>query len=144
MSRFIASVNEPFTRTVSLGPCECPGSPHKEDSAEVYRTLGWDDLYDVGEAARESSGAGMRTLVTRALASWTLVEMNGDGTAHPVPIVESTVRLLDQATVELIVTAANEAYEKARTPLPNASGEASPRSSEDTPSTPTKTAKPTS
>lgn len=144
MSRFIASVNEPLTRTVSLGPCECPGSPHKEDTAEVYQVLGWDDLFDVGAAAKASLGAGMRTLVTRALASWTLEELNGDGTAHPVPIVEDTVRLLDQATVERITTAANDAYEKARAPLPNASSEASPRSSEETPSTPTPTAKPTS
>ena len=144
MSRFIAPVNEPLTRTVSLGPCECPGSPHEEDTAEVYRVLGWDDLVDIGTA--DSDGASRRILVTRAVASWSLEERNGDGTNHPVPVVEAVVRLLDPATLEKLAESVNEAYDKAKAPLPNASSEASPRSPDETPSTQTTqpTAKPTS
>lgn len=146
MSRFITSVADPFTRTVPLGPCECPGTPHTDgDTAEVYRVLGWDDLVDVGLAATE--GAAQRVLTTRAIASWTITELNGDGTPHPVPIVEATVRLLNPATLTAIAEAVNEAYEKARTPLPNASGEQSPPLPPEpdisTPTTPP-TAKPTS
>ena len=145
MSRFIAPVNEPLTRTVALGPCECPGTPHKDgDTAEVYTVLGWDDLYDVGEAAYQSAGAGKRVLITRAIAAWSLEERNGDGTNHPVPVVEATVRLLSPATIEAVTEAVNEAYERARAPLPNASGEASPRLPEETPSIQTNTAKLTS
>ena len=148
MSRFIAPVNESLTRTVPLGPCECPGSPHKDgDTAEVYRFLGWDDLLDVGVAANQSAGAGTRVLVTRAIASWTLEELNGDGTNHPVPVTESTVRLLNQASIDAVSVAVNEAYENAKAPLPNVSGEESPPSQPEPDTsilTTPQTAKPTS
>lgn len=147
MSRFIASLQGPATRTVPLGPCECPGTPHPDgDTAEVYEVLGWDDLYDVGVAAQTSAGAAMRLLVTRAVQSWTLLDgLNGN--AISVPIVEATVRLLDSATVNALAEAANAAYEKANAPLPNGSGEGSPRLQPEldtsTPTTPP-AAKPTS
>ena len=146
MTRFIASVSETLTRTVSLGACQCPGTPHPDgDSAEVYRILGWDDLVDIGLAAQQSEGAAQRVLTTRALASWTLIEAGSAGPG-PVPIVESTVRLLDSATLNAIAEAVNEAYDKARAPLPNGSGEESPPSPPAATSTPTTppTAKPTS
>jgi hypothetical protein len=146
MSRFIAPINESFTRTVPLGPCECPGTPHKDgDTAEVYTLLGWDDLVDIGLTPTE--GAAQRVLTTRAIASWTLQYRNGDGTNHPAPINEATVRLLNPATLEAVAEAVNEAYAKAKAPLPNESGEESPRlpPEPDTsiPTTP-ETAKPTS
>lgn len=128
MSRFIAPVSEAITRTISLGPCQCPATPHPDgDTAEVYRVLGWDDLVDIGLAGQQSEGSGQRVLTTRALASWTLIETGKDGPA-PVPIVEATVRLLDSTTLNAIAEAVNEAYDKARAPLPNESGEESPPS----------------
>ncbi len=114
------------TRPVSLGPCQCPGSPHEEDTAEVYTVLGWDDLVDVGMA--ESEGAGRRILTTRAIASWNLVELD-DGEQKPVPVSEATVRLLGAETLETIAEAVNEAYARGRDPVPNASGAPSPASS---------------
>lgn len=146
MSRFIAPINEPLTRTVILGPCECPGTPHKDgDTAEVYTQVGWDDLVDIGLAPTE--GAAQRVLTTRAISSWTLEYRNGDGTNHPAPINEATVRLLAPGTLAAIAEAVNEAYERAEAPLPNGSGEGSPASPpEPTTSIPTTqpTAKPTS
>lgn len=139
MSRFLTPIDKPFTRTVPLGPCECPGTPHAQDEAEVYTMLGWDDLVDIGSAPSE--GAAQRLLTTRAIASWNLVELGADGTPRPVPVVEATVRLLNPQTLAAIAEAVNEAYERAREPLPNASSEASPPSSQatdtSTPTTPT-------
>jgi hypothetical protein len=143
MSRFVSALDERLTRTVPLGPCDCPGAPHKDgDTAEVYRVLGWDDMVDIGGALTD--GASRRILVTRAIASWTLEERNGDGTNHPVPIVESTVRLLDKKTLTALAESVNEAHTAAS--LPNASGEESPPSPSATDPTPTTQtpAKPTS
>lgn len=141
MSRFL----DLDTTTVSLGACQCPGTPHEEDSAEVYTTLGWDDLVDVGEAPSE--GAGRRLLVTRAVARWNLVhevEVNGKPTIMPVPIVEATVRLLDSATLAALAEAVNAAYEAARAPVPNDSGAPLADSSQESaPRGRTKTQKPT-
>jgi hypothetical protein len=86
----------------------------------------------------------MRLLVTRALAGWTIEEQNGDGKNHPVPITEGNVRLLDEKTMNVIVQVANEAYDKAQTPLPNASSAGSPRLPQGNRSTRKRTAKPTS
>jgi len=133
------------TTRVPLGPCQCPGKPHTEDEAEVYTTLGWDDLVDVANA--DTDGAGRRILVTRAIARWNLVndvERDGKKVSLPVPIVEATVRLLDSGTLEAVAEAVNAAYENARSPVPNDSGAPSEDSSpESAPRPPKKTPKPT-
>jgi hypothetical protein len=108
------------TRTVDLGPCECPGTPHQRDTAEVYTALCWDDLVDVGLAPTE--GAARRLLVTRAIASWTLLDAEDGGEPRPVPITEETVRRLSPATVTKIAEAVGEAYAAAIAPPPNPSG----------------------
>ena len=122
MSRFSSTA----TISVDLGVCECPGQPHERDSAEVYAELAWDDLVDIGSA--QSEGAARRLLVTRALASWTLIEAGPDGSLAAVPITEATVRRLGQPTLERLAGAVNAAFEAAGAALPNASGAASPRS----------------
>ena len=117
MSRFA----ELATTTVSLGACQCAGTPHPDgDEARVYDVLGWDDLVDIGMAPSE--GAGRRILVTRAIASWNLVDEDG-----PVPVTEATVRLLDSGTLEALAEHVNAAHMRATT-LPNASGAPSRRS----------------
>lgn len=132
MSRFTSLATVP----VSLGPCRCPETPHPEDTAEVYTTLGWDDLVDVGAA--ESDGAGRRILVTRAIASWNLVDEvettnpktgQTSKTILPVPVIEATVRLLDSDTLTVLAETVNAAYERAKEPVPNGSGAPSEDSS---------------
>lgn len=141
MSRFL----DLETTTVPLGACQCPGTPHDEDTAEVYTVLGWDDLVDV--AGAESDGAGRRILVTRAIASWNLLheaERDGKTVILPVPVVEATVRLLGPETLEAVAEAVNAAYERAKSPVPNDSGAPSQDSSQESASRPPrKPAKPT-
>lgn len=139
MSRFVAPLDKPITRTIGLGPCRCPGTPHKADEIEVYTQLGWDDLVDIGLAAAQSEGAAQRLLTTRAIASWNLEDVGPDGQQRVVPITEATVRLLDRATVEQISDAVNDLYQRARDPLPNAPGAESPRLPPDAAGTSTST-----
>lgn len=116
------------TTTVSLGACECPGTPHEADEADVYDVLGWDDLVDLDEAPSE--GARWRLVITRAIASWNLVESvpGADGLTRPVPIHEARVRLLGGASVQVLMPAATAALERAKAALPNVSAAPSRRS----------------
>lgn len=107
------------TTTVILGECRCPGRPHEEDVAEVKVELPWGVLVDVGML---NGAAAYRRLVLGALVSWNLTDTEGDS----VP-VESVVRLRSDR-LEPIAEAVNAAYERAKAPLPNASGAPSRRS----------------
>jgi len=109
------------TRTVVLGPCRCPGRPHEDDTAEVRTELSWDVLVDVGLLA---GGAAYRRLVSGALVSWNLTDIDGD----PVPITPETVSRLRADRLDPIADAVNAAYERAQAPLPNGSGAPSRRS----------------
>lgn len=122
-ARFI----NPGTTTVDLGPCQCPGTPHDRDTAEVREGLGWADLVDVRSADR-TPGQRALILVTRAVASWTLLEADAEGRAVPVPVSEANVHRLDDATSDLLWPACYAAFEAAQAPLPNASGAPSPDS----------------
>ena len=103
------------TQTVVLGECRCPGRPHAEDVAEVSTELSWETLVDVGTL---SGAAAYRRLVLGALVSWNLTAADGE----PVPVNADTVGRLRQDRLEPIAVAVNDAYERARAPLPNASG----------------------
>jgi hypothetical protein len=110
VSRFAPSENV----TVDLGECQCPGTPHEVDTAEIVGALGWDDLIDVGQAPTQ--GAAQLLLVTRALVSWNLEDETG-----PVPVDEASVHRLDKVTVNLIAAKVNDLWEAATAPLPNVS-----------------------
>lgn len=103
------------TVTVVLGECRCPGTPHDEDTAEVVEELPWDALVELGTL---DGVAAYRHLVLAALRSWSLVDDEG----QPVPVEATTVGRLRPDRLEPIAAAVNAAYERARAPLPNASG----------------------
>jgi len=107
------------TTTVVLGECRCPGRPHAEDTAEVLLELPWDVLVDVGLL---SGAAAYRRLVTGALVDWNLVDAEGE----PVPL--DAISRLRYDRLDPIADAVNTAYERAKAPLPNASGAPSRRS----------------
>jgi hypothetical protein len=103
------------TAAIVLGECRCPGRPHGEDTAEVSTELSWETLVDVGTL---TGAAAYRRLVLGALISWNLTDADGD----VVPINAATVGRLRQDRLEPIAVAVNDAYERARAPLPNAPG----------------------
>jgi len=123
-------------RRIDLGACDCPGAPHPSDWVDVSEVVTWDDLVDVGLASSE--GAARLLLVTRAIVDWNLAGANGEA----APISESTVRLLDPATLQAIAEVVNAAYVRASAPLPNASSAPSapsgPESAPSFPTTPTR------
>jgi hypothetical protein len=107
------------TTAVVIGECRCPGRPHGEDTAEVYMELPWEVLVDVGTL---SGAAAYRRLILGALVSWNLTDADDE----PVPV--ASVARLRSDRLEPIAVAVNTAYERARAPLPNASGAPSRRS----------------
>ena len=108
------------TTTVLLGPCRCPGRPHDQDDAEILQELPWDVLVDVGLL---TGGAAYRRLVLGALVSWSFVDAEGE----PIEITPAAVGRLRQDRLDPIAEAVNAAFERARAPIPNASGAPSRR-----------------
>jgi hypothetical protein len=107
------------TATVVLGECRCPGRPHEQDTAEVLLELPWETLVDVGLL---SGAAAYRRLIAGALVAWNLADADGE----PVPVTE--VSRLRADRLDPIADAVNAAYQRAKAPLPNASGAPSRRS----------------
>jgi hypothetical protein len=133
------------TKSVPLGPCRCPGTPHAEgDKADVRTSIG-------SSEAKSAYGAGVRyhadgtaywdeavgddTAIARFTTWWNLV----DKKRKPIPIDARTVSLLDVPTRALLLDPINAVLvalqpdrppadaddEPPEDPLPNASGEPS-------------------
>jgi hypothetical protein len=81
------------TRTIDLGPCHCPGTPHERDEAVIRKSIDpWLLLrvlhIYVGEYTRalagdvRQGGLAMATLMAMATVSWNRVDELGG----PIPI----------------------------------------------------------
>jgi hypothetical protein len=127
MSRF---ADPAATQSVTLGPCECPGTPHGQDEAVVRWQLGASALARVGAAELSSSRgdvyASWRQLIVEATVSWNL-QTEYEGKVVAVPVTAATVAELDEATLTTLATAIDEAIQ-AKGVLPNGSGAPSPAS----------------
>lgn len=111
------------TRPADLGPCRCPvePKPHERDSANVVPLFGYGDRGAIRQAGRLGGPEAFKaTMLLRGVKSWTLVLPNGS--ARPVDAAQ--IALLDEATVDALVEALDEAF--AEDPLPNAPGAPSP------------------
>jgi len=127
MSRF-ADATE--VKVVSLGDCQCPGTPHARDEATMHRQLGHGAKGEIQKAGWISgrgiyfdSMAAQRKLVEVAVVSWNLFGPDG----KPREPTESSIAELDEDTVFQLAEAANDALE--REPLPNEPGAPSADSS---------------
>lgn len=121
MSRFADLAN---TKLVVIGECQCPGTPHARDEAQVHRELGYSARGKIGAAAALSFGdftAARRKLVELGVESWNLLGPDG----KPWPPTEENIELLDEATIDAIAEGINAAVEPTP-PLPNASDAPSP------------------
>ena len=120
MSRF---ADPTATRTVDLGECLCPGSPHESDWVKVRAEVSGVDVRRFsGMGALDDDG------VAEGLASfiieWNLLGSNG----QPWPPSAEALMALKLPTVTVIVTELGKVVEESST-LPNASGAPSAGSS---------------
>lgn len=117
MSRF---ADARATRTVDLGPCECPGAPHENDWAKVRADLAATDIALLS-ATNSYTIAGV---AAEFVVEWNLLGPNGE----PWDPNGEALTALKTPTLTLIVSALTDAI-KAATPLPNTSGVPSAKSS---------------
>lgn len=118
MSRF---ANPNATIEVDVGPCQCPNTPHDRDRITARTELGYGAQTAIGDAIVRSDGVmvwgeGKLKLLELAVVSWNLLDHEG----KDVPVSVAAIRLLDEATVDTVATAIDDAVEKAK--LPNGSG----------------------
>jgi hypothetical protein len=122
MSRFAdASAIE----TLTLGPCQCPGTPHEEDVV-IYRTaLGAGEEDAAGAAGWAATNgkyfdweAARSKLLATGVLRWNLLGPSGE----LMPVTPTAMALLDSVTRAAIGGVIDAAQTKARgDPLPNAS-----------------------
>lgn len=144
----------PTTR-VELGPCECPGSPHKDgDFALVKDRLTFGDVRRVAGLLFSDDLGSTAMMIARAIVSWNLVELV-DGQVRPVHIPTYENGTTDLAALDGLSVEQSQALRKvidsqkytvqimgAPDPLPNPpSGPSADGSAE---STDLKTSEPTS
>lgn len=86
MSRF---VDRQDTGTLDLGPCQCPGTPHKSDQVTLRKQLS-------GLEWAESLRGTNATLAT-LIVSWNFCDESG-----PVEVNEANVAAIDLATFRQI------------------------------------------
>lgn len=116
MTRFVDST---ATRTISLGPCECPGTPHEADEAVIHERLGYGPLLHIGLAA--SNEESILRLLEHALVRWNFLGADG----KPVSVSRESIEALDSDTAALISEAVNQVVSETSQALPNGSGAAS-------------------
>lgn len=126
------------TETLTLpGGCRCPGAPHADGDAAIYRTqlgagernaikaAGWQaadmEYYD-WEAANDAA-------IAKAVTSWTILTAEPcwhagkpHGKNEPLPISRKSAALLDEPTRVALLEAIDGAAAAYQARLPNASG----------------------
>lgn len=130
-------VDPAATRPFVIGPCRCPGTPHAQDSADIVVRFGYGERATIRQVGRKGGLEALNMAsILHGVKRWTLVLP--DGSARPIDAVQ--VAMLDQPTVERLVSdeGLDAAWED--DPLPNDSGAPSPDGSQEsasrTPKTP--------
>lgn len=108
------------TRPFDLGPCRCPvdPKPHARDSADIVVRFPYGDRAKIRAA---SGGASNIVAILLGVKRWTLVMP--DGSARPVD--SGQVYLLDEPTVDALISDDGLGAAMEDEPLPKGSGEPS-------------------
>ena len=120
MSRF---ADPRATRTVDLGACECPGTPHPRDEVVLRSEYSGSEIAAIaalGTDEEETAAAGFVPYIV----SWNLHDPDG----QPWPPSGESLLALKQATLSAIIEGITVGIRESIT-LPNASGAPSPASS---------------
>lgn len=120
MSRF---ADPAAYRTVDLGNCLCPGSPHPSDFAKIRSEGSYTDLRRFF-TAQAGGDEGIAVEVAEWVTEWNLLGPNGE----PWPPSAESLLALKVGTLTPLVEAIGEVIE-ASADIPKASGEPSPASS---------------
>ena len=120
MSRF---ADVAATKTVDLGPCECPGTPHESDWAKVRSEASADEVDEFTDL-KTLGTIGAAEAVASFIPEWNL--LGPDGQSWP-PSPEA-VRALKHGTVRVLADALADTI-TASVSLPNGSSAPSPASS---------------
>lgn len=126
-------------REVSLGACQCPGTPHETDTATIRWQISGSAMARIGRAELERAVnldpfAAYRQTIWETLVSWNLLWLDpswqgsGERKTLPIPINPSTIAELDEQTLKSLAEAADELISTKGT-LPNESGAPSADSS---------------
>lgn len=126
-------------REVSLGACQCPGTPHETDTATIRWQISGSAMARIGRAELERSVnldpfAAYRQTVWETLVSWNLLWLDpsyqgkGERKAVPIPINPSTIGELDDGTLRVLAETADQLISSEGS-LPNDSGAPSAESS---------------
>jgi hypothetical protein len=107
------------TRSIDLGECRCPGTPHGRDSAQVVGLFSYGDRAVIWQAGRLGGvEAGIQMSILKGVRSWTLALPDG----KPRPITAEQIARLDEGTVNALTKsgALNDAFRL--DPLPKGPG----------------------
>lgn len=118
-------VDPAATRPFVIGPCRCPvdPKPHVEDSADIVVRFGYGERGKIRQAGRLGGLEALNMAsILHGVKRWTLVLP--DGSARPIDAAQ--VALLDEDTVERLVSDEGLDQAWAEDPLPNRSGAPSP------------------
>jgi hypothetical protein len=110
MSRFI---DPTATRRVDLGLCDCPGTPHGTDWADIRDRLSGIEVARFGGSS-DDEAAG---IAAGYILAWSLLDDDGE----PVAITGEAVALLDAATMTALSSALGGVVSESVT-VPNGSG----------------------
>jgi hypothetical protein len=118
------------TRTVDLGPCECPNNPHDRDTAVILEEMGVRDNLLVGEAGLAAAadrggyntGAAEAKLIELGTVSWTIQDEEG----NPTEPTQLWIGRLDAVTFGILAAECAQALKRAQAPLSKGRGGRSP------------------
>ena len=114
MSRF---ADPTATRTVDLGECLCPGSPHDSDWAKVRGEASASDVRKFAEMEEFDADGNVAEALAEFIPEWNLLGPNGEAW----PPSRDSLMALKLPTVRLIVTELGKVIRES-SELPNASG----------------------
>lgn len=110
MSRF---VDPEARRTVSLGPCDCPGTPHEQDEAYIRDKLSGQEIAQYAQASNETAA----DVTAEYVLGWNLLGNKGEA----VPVTAASLLLLDAPSLSTLVGAISEVVVESSGAVPNGS-----------------------
>jgi hypothetical protein len=118
VSRF---VDPEARRTVPLGPCDCPGTPHEQDEAYIRDRLSGQEIAQYAQSSNETAAE----VTAEFVLGWNLLGNKGEAVA----VTAASLLLLDAQSLSTLVNAISDVVVESSGAVPNGSGARSRASS---------------